>query len=77
MDFSRLDEINRTSEVGPEMAIQWLIIFKLVALLAVANGVPIVAGKLFGAYFDQPLDFGVAFVDGRPVLGRSKTIRGS
>ena len=74
-----LADLTRSTEQArsrAEMAIQWLIIFKLVALLAVANGVPIVAGKLFGAYFDQPLDFGVAFVDGRPVLGRSKTIRG-
>ena len=58
------------------MAMQWLLILKLVALLAVANGVPIFAGRLFGAYFNQPLDFEVSFVDGRPVFGRSKTIRG-
>ena len=58
------------------MAMQWLLILKLVALLAVANGVPVFAGRLFGAYFNQPLDFEVSFVDGRPVFGRSKTIRG-
>ena len=55
---------------------QWLLIFKLVVLLTVANGTPVIAGKLFGEYFNQPLDRGVAFVDGRPVFGHSKTIRG-
>jgi hypothetical protein len=55
---------------------QWLLIFKLVVLLTVANGTPVIAGKLFGKYFSQPLDWGVAFIDGRPIFGRSKTIRG-
>ena len=45
---------------------QWLLIFKLVVLLTVANGFPVIAEKLFGRYFNQPLDGGVAFVDGRP-----------
>ncbi len=35
---------------------QWLLIFKLVVLLTVANGTPVIAGKLFGNYFNQPLD---------------------
>jgi CDP-diglyceride synthetase len=52
---------------------QWLLIFKIVVLLTVANETPVIAGKLFG---NQPLDWGVAFVDGRPVFGHSKTIRG-
>jgi CDP-archaeol synthase len=30
----------------------------------------------FWQHFNQPLDWGVAFVDGRPVFGHSKTIRG-
>ena len=55
---------------------QWLLILKLVILLTVANGTPVIVGKLFGNYFNQPLDGAVKFVDGRPVFGHSKTIRG-
>jgi hypothetical protein len=42
----------------------------------VANGTPVIANKLFGNCFNQPLDCGVVFFDERPVFGRSKTIRG-
>ena len=55
---------------------QWLLNLKLVVLLTVANGTPVIANKLFGNYFNQPLDCGVVFFDERPVFGRSKTIRG-
>jgi len=55
---------------------QWLLVLKLVVLLTVANGAPVIAAKLFGKFLNQPLDRGVAFVDGRPIFGRSKTVRG-
>jgi CDP-2,3-bis-(O-geranylgeranyl)-sn-glycerol synthase len=55
---------------------QWLVILKIVILLTVANGTPVIAGKLFGTYFNRPLDCDVVFVDGHPVFGRSKTMRG-
>jgi CDP-diglyceride synthetase len=55
---------------------QWLLILKLLILLAVANGSPVIAHKFFGKSLNQPLDCGVAFLDGRPFFGRSKTIRG-
>ncbi len=55
---------------------QWLLIFKLVVLLTVANGAPVIATKLFGKFLNQPLDRGAAFIDGRPILGSSKTLRG-
>jgi len=45
-------------------------------LLIFANGTPVIAKKVFGAYLAFPLDAGAHFVDGRPLLGRSKTIRG-
>jgi CDP-2,3-bis-(O-geranylgeranyl)-sn-glycerol synthase len=51
-------------------------ILQLMALLTLANGAPVVAKKIFGARFALPLDFGVAFFDGRPVFGASKTFRG-
>jgi hypothetical protein len=55
---------------------QWLLIFKLLVLLTVANGVPVIATKLFGKFLNQQLDRGAVFIDGRPILGRSKTLRG-
>jgi hypothetical protein len=51
-------------------------VFKLLLLLALANGTPIAAKKIFGSRFSFPLDAGAKFPDGRPLLGPSKTIRG-
>ena len=49
---------------------------RLLLLLAVANAAPIVAKKLLGTRWSAPLDGGLRFVDGRPWLGASKTVRG-
>ena len=51
-------------------------ILQLLMLLMLANGTPLVARKILGERFSYPLDLGVEFVDGRPLFGRSKTIRG-
>jgi CDP-diglyceride synthetase len=51
-------------------------ILRLMLLLTMANGAPVVAKKIFGSRFAVPLDFGVTFFDGRPLFGSSKTIRG-
>ena len=53
-----------------------VIILQLLILLMLANGTPLIAKKLFGARYSYPLDGNVTFADGRPVFGRSKTIRG-
>lgn len=53
-----------------------LAILELLALLLVANGAPIVLKRLFGSICAQPIDGGVRFADGRPLLGPSKTWRG-
>ncbi len=55
---------------------QPLLLLKLLILVAVANGMPVFAKRLLGDRLAYPLDGGVAFVDGRPLLGPSKTIRG-
>jgi len=55
---------------------QPLLILKLLALVAVANGTPVLATKLLGERLARPLDGGAVFVDGRPLFGPSKTIRG-
>jgi hypothetical protein len=55
---------------------QPLVILQLIVLLTLANGAPVIAKKVFGGRFARPLDAGVTFIDGRPLLGPSKTIRG-
>jgi CDP-archaeol synthase len=55
---------------------QLLHILKLLVLMTLANGTPIVAKKIFGPRFARPLDAGIMFLDGRPLFGPSKTIRG-
>jgi CDP-2,3-bis-(O-geranylgeranyl)-sn-glycerol synthase len=55
---------------------QPLVVLKLLVLLALANGTPVLAKKVLGGRFAHPLDGNVVFLDGRPLFGRSKTIRG-
>ena len=52
------------------------LIVQLLVLLALANGAPLIAKKVFGTALAYPLDNGVTLADGQPVFGRSKTIRG-
>jgi CDP-diglyceride synthetase len=53
-----------------------LAILKLVILLTLANGAPVIAKRVLGGWLAYPLDGGARFLDGRPLLGSSKTIRG-
>jgi CDP-diglyceride synthetase len=55
---------------------QLLHIPQLLVLMTLANGTPIVAKKIFGPRLARPLDAGIMFLDGRPLFGPSKTIRG-
>jgi CDP-2,3-bis-(O-geranylgeranyl)-sn-glycerol synthase len=52
------------------------LVIAFLALLAIANGTPVIAKKLFGDFLSYPLDAGKTFIDGRPLVGPSKTIRG-
>ena len=52
------------------------LLLQLLILLVVANGTAVVAKKLLGPAFGRPLDGGAVFVDGEPIFGPSKTIRG-
>jgi len=52
------------------------VILQLIILLAVANGAPVLARALFNQSLNYPVDGGKRFIDGRPLLGASKTIRG-
>lgn len=49
---------------------------ELVLLLVIANGTPFVAHLLLGKFLDLPLDRNKAFMDGRPLFGPGKTVRG-
>jgi CDP-diglyceride synthetase len=45
-------------------------------LLTAANAAPWAAERLFGGRFAAPIDAGITFTDGRPLLGSHKTWRG-
>jgi hypothetical protein len=53
-----------------------VLLVKLLALLGIANGAPILAEKLLKHRFAVPVDGGLTLADRRPVFGASKTIRG-
>lgn len=58
------------------ICMQYLIVLQLLILLALANGSPIIAKWTFGNHCSWPLDGNIKFIDGRPLFGTSKTIRG-
>ena len=51
-------------------------VLQLLILLTLANGTPVIAKRILGNVWSQPLDGGAVFLDGRPLFGTSKTIRG-
>ena len=51
-------------------------IVDLVLLLVITNGAPVIARVLFRQRYGQPLDCNLRFIDGRPLLGPAKTVRG-
>jgi hypothetical protein len=51
-------------------------ILRVLFLLTVANGAPVLARDVFGMHLSSPLDGGARFLDGRPLFGTSKTFRG-
>ncbi len=53
-----------------------LLELKLLALLVLANGAPIIARHLFGDCCTWPIDGGLKLPSGSPLLGPSKTLRG-
>ncbi len=53
-----------------------LLVLQFLLLIAVANGIPVLAKKLLGGSLAWPLDGGATFFDGRPLFGSSKTLRG-
>lgn len=49
---------------------------QILVLLFAANGGPIITERLLGKHCPWPVDGGARFIDGRPLLGPSKTWRG-
>ena len=58
------------------VSFQLLTIVRLALLLAVANGSPVIVARMLGQRFAWRVDAGVDFWDRRPLLGKSKTLRG-
>jgi hypothetical protein len=56
--------------------VDYQLLARLLISLAVANGSPVIAKLIFGEHYSKPLDWGAIFMDGQPVFGASKTIRG-
>jgi len=54
----------------------YLAVLQILVLLALANGSPVIAKRVSGNYWSWPLDGNIKFVDGRPLFGASKTLRG-
>ncbi len=53
-----------------------LVTLKVLFLLMLANGTPVIATDILGSRFAFPIDGGANFADGHPVFGSSKTVRG-
>jgi hypothetical protein len=60
----------------PMLHYQLAISCKLLFLLMIANGAPILLNKWLGRRYAWPVDGGLRFFDRRPLFGPSKTLRG-
>jgi CDP-2,3-bis-(O-geranylgeranyl)-sn-glycerol synthase len=58
------------------MTLTLLVAIKVLTLSFVANTAPILGTRLLGHRWSWPIDGGLQFTDGRPLLGNSKTVRG-
>ena len=58
------------------MQLHPLEILQSLILISAANGAPVIAKRIFGDRYTLPIDGGLVFADGNPLLGNSKTWRG-
>lgn len=54
----------------------WICIFKVLIVLALANGMPVLSRNILGSCCDWPIDCGKTLSDKHPLFGYSKTWRG-
>ena len=55
---------------------EYVTLAKILILLSLANGSPVIAKRIFGENYAVPVDGNARFIDGEPLIGGSKTIRG-
>jgi CDP-diglyceride synthetase len=60
----------------PLLSSCWYCIFKVLALLVIANGMPVIINKTLGSRYAWPVDNGLNLSDGQRLLGNAKTWRG-
>lgn len=53
-----------------------ILLLSVLALVVLANAAPVLAHLVLGPRLDRPVDGSRRFVDGRPMLGPSKRVRG-
>lgn len=56
--------------------IDLILIGKVLLLLTMANGAPVIGKRILGDKMAFPIDSGLILRDGQPLFGNSKTIRG-
>ncbi len=66
----------RAGALEPANLYHAMIEAKILLLLFIANGAPIILHNLLGNLFGQPVDSGMVWPDGKPLLGPTKTWRG-
>ncbi len=75
-----LGAVLQATELNPransDISMQLDLVCKLLFLVTIANGSPVIAKKLLGTLLCYPLDAGTTLIDGRPIFGSSKTVRG-
>jgi CDP-archaeol synthase len=68
--------LNSPRAVWLYSSMHYMPLAKLLMLLLLANGSPVITKRVLGDNCATPVDCDARFIDGRPLLGRSKTLRG-
>jgi CDP-diglyceride synthetase len=58
------------------VSMQLLLVLRVLVLLTLANGTPVIAEDILGDHLAIPIDGGAKFFDGHSIFGSSKTVRG-
>jgi CDP-2,3-bis-(O-geranylgeranyl)-sn-glycerol synthase len=69
-------EFNLDSFIGQELSLHPVLELTLLVLIGIANAVPLLAKRFLGSWLRIPIDCGLRFFDGEPLLGPTKTLPG-